>query len=437
MSNDMEPGTTPGGITHGVTTGVTGGGWRATVSPWGGITPWGGAAPLDWHIAADDRWHSPQREAAVRQRRIDGTAVVETRVRIPDGDAVQRVYSVPDRGGLTIIEVENESPLPIAVAFTHGALQSARPPTAPIEGITLPEGSVAFPIGHHATLTVALAHDGSGAGPLQGGVPTAAGVARGWTATVERASRVLLPDAALSERCVAERCELALVGPEHPDNDPVSFLLGVGQLVRMGEKATEWIPDLAHALELAAKSAEPNWALAAALDAADHVLAVAGEKRARRDLRALSNRLAPSHVLPADAPSECVFFLTWVERLIADVHTDGGRLLPSGMPDGWEGNNFEVYGVPTGALSSVSFAVRWHGERPAVLWEQSGQQVTLSSPVIAPGWLTTDAKGEALWPQPAGLVPVAQFDDDAPVDIVSDPAPDIALHVPGEGGSFS
>lgn len=434
MSMDsVSTGGVSNGITLGVTTGVTGGGWRATVTPWGGIEPWGNDAPLDWHIAADDRWHSPQREAAVRQRRIDGTAVVETRVRIPDGDAVQRVYSVPDHGGLTIIEVENESPLPIAVAFTHAALRSPRPPTAPIEGITLPEGSVAFPVGHHSTLTVALAHDGSGAGSLRGGLPTAAGVARGWTATVERACRLLLPDAALNERFIAERCELALVGPEHPDNDPVGFLLGVGQLVRMGEKATEWIPDLAHALELAAKSAVPDWALAAAMDAADHVLAVAGEKRARRDLRILNTRLAPSHVLPANAPSECAYFITWLERVISDVHADGGRLLPSGMPAGWEGNNFEVYGVPTGALSSVSFAVRWHGERPAVLWEQSGQQVTLSSPAIAPGWQTTDVKGEALWPQPEGLVPAAQLEQESPVDV----APTVAPLVPGEGESFS
>ena len=434
MSMDsVSTGGVSNGITLGVTTGVTGGGWRATVTPWGGIEPWGNDAPLDWHIAADDRWHSPQREAAVRQRRIDGTAVVETRVRIPDGDAVQRVYSVPDHGGLTIIEVENESPLPIAVAFTHAALRSPRPPTAPIEGITLPEGSVAFPVGHHSTLTVALAHDGSGAGSLRGGLPTAAGVARGWTATVERASRLLLPDAALNERFIAERCELALVGPEHPDNDPVGFLLGVGQLVRMGEKATEWIPDLAHALELAAKSAVPDWALAAAMDAADHVLAVAGEKRARRDLRILNTRLAASHVLPANAPSECAYFITWLERVISDVHADGGRLLPSGMPAGWEGNNFEVYGVPTGALSSVSFAVRWHGERPAVLWEQSGQQVTLSSPAIAPGWQTTDVKGEALWPQPEGLVPAAQLEQESPVDV----APTVAPRVPGEGESFS
>lgn len=422
-----------GGATNGITTGVTGGGWRATVTPWGGIEPWGGDVPLDWHIAADDRWHSPQREAAVRQRRVDGTAVVETRVRIPDGDAVQRVYSVPDHGGLTIIEVENESPLPIAVAFTHGALKSPRPPTAPIEGISLPEGSVAFPVGHHSTLTVALAHDGSGTGQLRGGLPTAAGVARGWAATVERASRLLLPDAALNERFIAERCELALVGPQHPDNDPVGFLLGVGQLVRMGEKATEWIPDLAHALELAAKSTNPDWALAAALDAADHVLAVADEKRARRDLRVLGARLAPSLVLPADAPAECAYFITWVERRISDVQADGGRLLPSGMPAGWEGNNFEVYGVPTGAQSSVSFAVRWHGERPAVLWEQSGQPVTLTSPAIAPGWRTRELKGEALWPQPEGLAPASLVEEEAPVEV----APIVAPNVPGEGESFS
>ena len=107
---------------------MTGGRWRAAISPYGAIAPTDGPT-LDWHIAADDRWHSPEQEATVRQRRIDGTAVVETRVRIPDGDAVQRVYSVADHGGMTVIEVENESPLPIAIAFTNGKLLSQRPPS--------------------------------------------------------------------------------------------------------------------------------------------------------------------------------------------------------------------------------------------------------------------------------------------------------------------
>lgn len=412
-----------------ITTGVTGGGWRASVTGWGAIEPWGDAPTLDWHIAADDRWHSPKREAAVRQRRIDGTAVVETRVRIPDGDAVQRVYSVPDHGGLTVIEVENESPLAIAVAFTTGGVLSARPPSAPIEGIDLPPGSVAFPIGHHATLTVALAHDGRGAGALPAGLPTVAGVVRGWLATVERASRLLLPDGALAERVVAQRCELALVGPAHPDTDPVGFLLAVGQLVRMGEKAADWVPDIAYALESALKAAAHDWALAASLDAAEHVLAVAGEHRACRDVQAARSRADASHSLPAMAPADAALFVSWAERLLVDVQPGAGWLLPAGLPSGWEGNNFEVYGVPTGPTGSVSFAVRWHGERPAVLWEQSGEAVALASPVLAPTWHTAERKGEALWPQPIDLVPSTEVDG-ATVDGTASP-------IPGEGDSFS
>ncbi len=390
--------------TQTATTGVTGGGWRASITGWGAIEPWDDSAPLDWHVAADDRWHSPQAEPAVRQRRIDGTAVVETRVRIPDGDAVQRIYSVPDRGGLTIIEVENASPLAIAVAFTRSDLLSLRPPSAPIEGITLPAGSVAFPIGHHSTLTVALPHAETGGGALPNGLPTAAAVARGWTTTVERASRLLLPDAALAERVIAERCELALVGPQELETDPVGFLLAVGQLVRMGELAEPWVPELAQALESAARAVPRDWALAAAIDAADHVLAVADETRARRDLFGFRTRVKPSHELPGAAPDDAARFIAWVERLLVDVR-DGAQLLPVGVPSGWEGHNFEVYGVPTGATSSISFAVRWHGARPAVLWEQTtgaDSPVALSSPVVAPHWLTSELMGEALWPQPLG-----------------------------------
>ncbi|MDO8363541.1 MAG: hypothetical protein Q7V88_11640 [Actinomycetota bacterium] len=390
--------------TSSITTGTTGGRWRATVTAWGAIEPWGDQPVLDWHIAADDRWHTPQREAAVRQRRVDGTAVVETRVRIPDGDAVQRIYSVPDHGGLTIIEVENASPLPIAVAFTHGRLLSPRPPGAPIEGISLPAGSVAFPVGHHATLTVALPHGPQAAGTLPAGLPPVAGVVRGWAATTDRAGRMLLPDPVVTERVVAERCELALVGPQHPDPDPVAFLLGVGQLVRMGDTAAPWVPDVAHALELAGKSATADWALAAAIDAAEHVLAAAGEQRACNDLAAFRRRVKPDLRLPAEAPAEPAHFLAWVERRMVQ-HCDGvAQLFPAGLPDGWAGSNFEVYSLPTGPAGSVSFAVRWHGARPAVLWEQvpgaNATPATLTAPVLAPQWRTSELKGEALWPAP-------------------------------------
>src|SRR5690606_32379273 len=110
-----------------ITTGVTGGPWRASVTAWGAIDPWDGSRRLDWYVAAEDRWHVPRAESTVRQRRVDGTAVVETRLRVPNGDVVQRSWSVPDAGGITVIEVENESPLPVAVAFDRRDVLTERP----------------------------------------------------------------------------------------------------------------------------------------------------------------------------------------------------------------------------------------------------------------------------------------------------------------------
>lgn len=368
-----------------------------------------GGQRLDWHIAADDRWHSPERETTVRQRRIDGTAVVETRVRIPDGDAVQRVYSVADHGGLTVIEVENESPLPIAIAFTNGNLLSQRPPSAPIAGISLPAESVAFPVGHRARLTVAIPHSpGASAGTLPAGLPTADAVARGWLNTVERAGRLLLPEAELNERVVATRCELSLCGPPSPDDDALGFMLVVDQLVRMGEVAEPYVPQLAHALELAARAASrPNvnspdadWVLAAALSAANRVLAAAGDARARRDLVALVRRIETQDQLPTNAPADPVRALAWIERRMVAPSDGRAQLLLAGVPTSWFGINFEVFDLPTSGTGTVAYAIRWHGERPAVLWEQSPAAdgpAVLTSPVLAPQWSTAEVSGEALW----------------------------------------
>ena len=107
----------------------------------------------------------------------------------------------------------NESPLPIAVAFGRGDLRSVRAPAdMPIEGIDLPRGSVAFPVGHHATLTVGLAHRG-GAGALPSTWPSPEQVVRGWVAMAERAGRVVLPDEGLAAALVTARVDLSLTGP--------------------------------------------------------------------------------------------------------------------------------------------------------------------------------------------------------------------------------
>jgi hypothetical protein len=381
-----------------ITTGVIGRRWRASVSECGAVQPWDGSPAVDWYVAAEDRWHVPASEPTVRQRRVDGTAVVETRVRIPNGDAVQRVYSVADAPGFTVIEVENDSSMPIAVAFDRPDLRTERPiGTVPVEGIELPVGSFVLPVGHRATARVAIAHDGSGAGPLPPGLPTALQVARGWLSITERASRVVVPDTSAAE-LTAVRCELALGGPAHGDEDPVAFLLGLGELARMGERLDPWMPELVGAVERVGPSS--GWDADAALDAAARILHRAGEPRALRDLARIRRRRRDSTGDPVDPPSGARF-VAWLERRLAV----DGMLLPAGLPSAWLGSNVEVYGVPVGAASSISYALRWHGERPAVLWEVTGEPVELTAPAIDPTWRTRDPAGEALWAAPVPVAP--------------------------------
>lgn len=383
------------------------------MTPWGAVEQWDGLGRIDWFVAADDRWHVPADEPTVRQRIVDGTPVVETRVRIPSGDAVQRVYSIADHGGLTIIEVENDSPLPIAVAFTGGEMCAARPATeVPIHGIDLPGPATTFPVGHRATLTVAVTHTSSGPRTLPGGLPPAAQVSRGWLALCDRASRLLLPDAAVVDSVVRARCELLLCGPEEPYSDPGAFLLGVGELVRMGGRADDWMPDVAEAVAaLVDRLDDPL--LVAALDAAERVCRAADDDRAARDLARVRARLMADRarrdtpVSPSPSGSTGARLIATVERSIAA----GPVLFAEGLPEPWLGQHLEVYGVPTGPASAVSFAVRWHGARPALLWEQTGAAVGLTAPVVAPGWSSAERTGEALWPSPTGAVPDASLDE--------------------------
>jgi hypothetical protein len=72
-----------------------------------------------------------------------------------------------------------------------------------------------------------------------------------------------------------------------------------------------------------------------------------------------------------------------------------------------------VHDAPT-AFGTISYAVRWHGDRVALLWEvqpHPGQgPVRLISPGLDPTWSTTDLRGEALLgpvpvPPPSSLPP--------------------------------
>jgi len=93
-------------------------------------------------------------------------------------------------------------------------------------------------------------------------------------------------------------------------------------------------------------------------------------------------------------------FLSLVRELLVRETPDGGLALCSMLPDAWIGQGIEVHDAPT-AYGKVSFAVRWHDERPALLWElhphaDVTSTVTISAPGLDPTWSSTDVRGEAL-----------------------------------------
>ncbi len=404
----------------GITLGSTGQQSRWSLSPWGAVTPWGQQDPitLDWYVAADDRWHVPAQEPTVRQERIEGTPVVETRLRVPDGDAVQRVWAVSDMGGTVIVEFENESPMPFAVALTGTDVVTERPPAdVPIQGIDLPADAIVLPVGHRSIVRVALPSPGGAFPPAAlTRVPPALAVVRGWTRVVEQASRLVLPDERLVHAVVAARCDLLLEGPVDAASDPVGFLLDVAELVRCGDAAEAWLIEIVEPAErvakLAARRASSTDDVASAVHAlaAAHVVATrAGDERAAGDIvRTIERVMAKRSDVDVSAGVITSFadlrrsssvgrFVRSVERRIVD----GGRFLTGGMPTSWLGNNFEVHGLPTSPSTTASFAIRWHGERPAVLWEQQGDPtVELSAPDVDPEWSTSERSGETLWPAP-------------------------------------
>lgn len=364
-----------------------------------------GGAPIAWYVAADDRWHTPAVEATTRQHLVEGVPVIETVIRVPGGDAAQRVYAVPEQGGLVIMEFENRSSLPFAIAVDSPQVKTSRPPAdVPIEGIDLPPGSVLVPIGKASTVRLAV---GVAPGAMPA-VPSSDDVVRGWLLALDRSPRLAIPDDKVVLAIRQARTQLVL-GARPDDTDPIGFVLAVSELVRVGEAAEPWVDDVAAAAvrigQASRRAREPF--VEVALRRAAEVLRDAGQERAAADIERFPLPAASAaKTLVGQHAGDSADLGRLVAGLLDRYAQRSGStvaVLTEPIDPSWFGAPIEVHGAPIGG-GSVSYAIRWHGDRPAILWESS-LPVTISAPGIDATWSASGSGGEALLAPPVMASP--------------------------------
>ena len=270
--------------------------------------------------------------------------------------------------------------------------------------LALPSGALVGPVpdahGPDAHGPDAHGLDAAGLGAL----PGAAQVVRGWLLQLAGGLRIDLPEPAIDERLRRSRAEACLGPLADPEAEPERFLLTAGQRASMRLLDGIRADDVAATASLLAgsfrKATLTPWG-AAALVAASDALVALGDARAAADARAVAGRLGAPAPVPEDAPDDHGRYEAWLTRRLAVADGPGAgpmvRLLPS-FPAGWLGADLSAYQVATRA-GPVGFAVRWHGERPALLWE-APLGVVVTCPGLDPDWSSSDPQGEALLAAP-------------------------------------
>lgn len=399
--------------------GVRGAAWSADVSAWGDLFV-EDQERLRWFIAADDRWYRPSRETTVRQREVSGVPVIETRIKVPGGDAVQRVYGVANFGGAIVVEIYNDSSLPFAVAFDRGDISTMREPSPTgVQGIDLPAGSVVFPVGHHATMRAAVlvgagfdtANRRLTAQEIES-LPSFEQVERGWLGALQISSRVDVPNLSWSSVLTSQRCKVLLSNSaelaESSDiNLVVDLLLDRAERVRLGDKPAQWVDEVAVAteriLKQCAKTQSVQWFEERALLGAGMVLNRAGESRGLQDFVSVWSRLAEAGrisdlALASPEIAGTVRQIAWIESQLVAQRRDGViEICPCGIDKSWLGVNFECHKLLASPEHLISYAVRWHGEKPALLWEIDGPVGTkVAASAIDRTFSSTEMRGETL-----------------------------------------
>ena len=326
-------------------------------------------------------------------------------------DAIAEVYGAPDGGGAVVVEITNGSPAPFVAAFVvRGARSVALDGSTVIvdnrRGLLLPrapsrwsvtrggstdvevcggaaregpfpptrdragrvEAAFLLPLPHRATLRTAIAPAAARAPIDLTRLPTAADVARGWIAQLRRGMRVELPDERLSTALAGARAQVLLTAQQ-----PRPSGLAIAALEDWGfdaEVADAW----------------PR--------------AGSGERRrARRrpqgppQARELDMLIEQSRT-PAGLSDVAAELLVCARAIAVWEAPDGTIVLLPELPNAWRGRDLDVQDRADRA-GLLSYSVRWHGDRPALLWS-APPSVRVRAPGLDADWASESPEGEAL-----------------------------------------
>ena len=443
---------------------------------------------VEWWVGADDRWYAPAVEAAVRQTRPGVGPVLETRMRVSGGDVVATSWAAQadgSAGPAVVVELVNETPVPVAVAITVQAVAGSGIRRLAVDGRRLiADGTPAVVVdrdpGRSAlvdargdlwdevtggravigsadpvrcrigaaagALIVPLPHRTAARFAVPAGdlidnpsavLPSAERVAAGWINRLEGAAAVDLPDGidarrflvdlVLADSSAAAVVELARWGfAEEAAHRLFTGLMGTGS-------SDTGVNCLQAAAMLWTLTRTPALFAGFGTDALEHLVRAGGEdadaRQAVGDLADLFEALG-DHTAAHDARDHSgVAFpgkaaagaaladeggpaaeLRKIAELLVRPSADGLDLL-GGVPDAWLGQPIEVHGLAT-PRGRLSLAIRWHAERPALLWELEPHPsqvlgvgpVVLRVPSLDRAFSTTEPSGEALLAAPAGWV---------------------------------
>ncbi len=118
-----------------------------------------------------------------------------------------------------------------------------------------------------------------------------------------------------------------------------------------------------------------------------------GDRRAAADIDRVVDRL--DEVVTRCDEDDDIALVATVRQMLARDRSDPRTIdLLTVPPPEWSHADLSAHRIPT-RWGEVSFAVRWHGARPALLWECE-QPMTIRVPSLDAAWSSQAPRGEVL-----------------------------------------